>query len=181
MKNNRHSFLNTAWYILAVLIICFFTLWDQISKYFAVKYLKGQPARILIPKILELRYLENKGMAFGLFSGKIPFFVIIGILFFIFAVYFFIRIPKTPFYYPVIFIELILTAGAVGNFIDRILHGYVIDFIYFKLIDFPIFNIADIYVVASCISLMILIIFKYEDQHFQFISPSKKKQETRKE
>ena len=66
-------------------------------------------------------------------------------------------------------IELVLSAGAIGNFIDRLWRGYVVDFIYVRCIDFPIFNVADIYVVTSCFLMIILIIFKYEDDDFKFL------------
>lgn len=157
-------------YVAAPISIILLTFLDQYTKYLAIDRLKDHNPIILINHILEFRYLENKGMAFGLFSGRIPFFVFICIVFFILAIYFFVRIPKTKFYIPVILVEIVLTAGAAGNFIDRIWRGYVVDFIYFKLIDFPIFNVADIYVVLSCIVLVILIIFKYEDKDFKFLS-----------
>ena len=52
-------------------------------------------------------------------------------------------------YLPLLTIATVLAAGALGNFIDRFFRGYVIDFIYFSLIDFPVFNLADVYVVVS--------------------------------
>ena len=59
---------------------------------------------------------------------------------------------------------LFIIAGAVGNMIDRALHQYVIDFFYFKLIDFPIFNVADIYVTVSTILILLLILFYYKEE-----------------
>ena len=64
----------------------------------------------------------------------------------------------------------ILFSGALGNFIDRTFYGYVTDFIYFSLIDFPVFNIADIYVVCGGILLAVLVIFRYKDEDFYFIN-----------
>lgn len=161
---------NGIWSIIAVVSIFVLTIFDQFTKYLAIEHLKNKNPFVLISDVLELHYLENNGMAFGLFSGKIPFFVITCLLFLIFAVFFFWKIPKTRFYAPVISIEFVLIAGAIGNFIDRVWRGYVVDFIYVKLIDFPIFNVADIYVVMSCILLVILILFKYEDSDFKFLS-----------
>ena len=63
--------------------------------------------------------------------------------------YAWIRIPKERFYLPLLTLATVLAAGALGNFIDRFFRGDVIEFIYFSLIDFPVFNLADIYVVAS--------------------------------
>ena len=73
-----------------------------------------------------------------------------------------------------IVILIFLMAGAVGNLIDRASQQYVVDFLYFKLINFPIFNVADIYVTCSAIALMILGIFYYKDEDIEMIFPSKK-------
>lgn len=156
--------------IRALLLIILLTGLDQFTKQLAVLYLKDQPAISILNPVLELRYLENTGIAFGMFAGKITFFLLTCILFLIAAIYFFYKIPKTHFYMPLIIIELVLVSGAIGNLIDRIYYGYVIDFIYFKLIDFPIFNVADIYVVVSCILLFLLILLKYEDDDFKFLT-----------
>lgn len=65
-------------------------------------------------------------------------------------------------------------SGAIGNFIDRVVHGYVIDFIYFELIHFPIFNIADCYVTVSCIAIIIICLFKIKEDEFNKIIQLKK-------
>ena len=75
---------------------------------------------------------------------------------------------------PLDLILIFLMAGAVGNLIDRASQQYVVDFLYFKLIDFPIFNVADIYVTCSAIALMILGVFYYKDEDVEMIFPSKK-------
>lgn len=150
-------------------IIFILTFLDQGSKYFVLTRLKNTPDIILIPGVLQLHYLENRGMAFGLFEGKIPVFVILCVLFFCVFFYVYARIPRTGYYLPLTITSLIMVSGALGNFIDRVFRKYVVDFIYFSLIDFPVFNIADIYVVCSGILLVILVCFKYkndEDYHF---------------
>ena len=150
-------------------IIFILTFLDQGSKYFVLTRLKNTPDIILIPGVLQLHYLENRGMAFGLFEGKIPVFVILCVLFFCVFFYVYARIPRTGYYIPLTITSLIMVSGALGNFIDRVFRKYVVDFIYFSLIDFPVFNMADIYVVCSGILLVILVCFKYkndEDYHF---------------
>lgn len=150
-------------------IIFILTFLDQGSKYFVLTRLKNTPDIILIPGVLQLHYLENRGMAFGLFEGKIPVFVILCVLFFCVFFYVYARIPRTGYYLPLTITSLIMVSGALGNFIDRVFRKYVVDFIYFSLIDFPVFNMADIYVVYSGILLVILVCFKYkndEDYHF---------------
>ena len=62
-----------------------------------------------------------------------------------------------------------ITAGGIGNLIDRVRLNYVVDFIYFSLIDFPVFNVADIYVTVSMFLLLILVLFYYKDEDFQFL------------
>ena len=150
-------------------IIFILTFLDQGSKYFVLTRLKNTPDIILIPGVLQLHYLENRGMAFGLFEGKIPVFVILCVLFFCVFFYVYARIPRTGYYIPLTITSLIMVSGALGNYIERVFRKYVVDFIYFSLIDFPVFNMADIYVVCSGILLVILVCFKYkndEDYHF---------------
>mgnify|MGYP004567597455 CR=1 FL=1 len=150
-------------------IIFILTFLDHGSKYLVLTRLKNSPDIILIPGVLQLHYLENRGMAFGLFEGRIPVFVILCVLFFCVFFYVYARIPRTGYYLPLTITSLIMVSGALGNFIDRVFRKYVVDFIYFSLIDFPVFNMADIYVVCSGILLVILVCFKYkndEDYHF---------------
>ena len=87
----------------------------------------------------------------------------------------FIRFPKEAHYRPLAVLAVFIAAGAIGNMIDRLLNGYVIDFLYFSLIDFPIFNVADIYVTTAAIALIILVIFYYKDEDFEFLGGKKAK------
>lgn len=68
-----------------------------------------------------------------------------------------------------------VTAGGLGNLIDRVRLNYVVDFIYFSLIDFPVFNVADIYVTTSMILLFIAVLFYYKDEDFQFLKWKREK------
>ncbi|MCQ2609934.1 MAG: signal peptidase II [Lachnospiraceae bacterium] len=63
-----------------------------------------------------------------------------------------------------------LFAGAVGNFIDRVRFGYVVDFIYFKPINFPVFNLADCFITFACILLLYSIVFIYQEKDFEFVT-----------
>ena len=60
-------------------------------------------------------------------------------------------------------------SGAIGNFIDRLKLGYVVDFFYFKLIDFPVFNVADIYVTVAAFAMIILGLFYYKEEDYNKI------------
>ena len=153
-----------------ILLILFLVLLDQGTKYLAIRYLKGTSGISLIDSVLNLRYLENRGMAFGLLQNKILFLVLICIVFFMAIIYLFIKTPATVYYRPLLYTAAIVFAGAMGNFIDRVFRGYVVDFIYFSLIDFPVFNVADIYVVCSGVLLIILVCFKYKnDEDYDFL------------
>lgn len=149
------------------------TFLDQWTKSLAKASLRGTEGISLIPSVLELSYLENRGMAFGLFQGKRLLFIVLCILFFAVLVYCYVRIPKNRYYFPLLAAGTILGAGALGNFIDRIVLGYVVDFIYISLIDFPVFNVADIFVVGGGIFLILLAGFYYKDEDFHFISRKK--------
>ena len=158
-------------WIRGCIIILLLTILDQGSKSLVLAQLKDQPDISLIPGVLQLRYLENRGMAFGLFEGKIPVFVILCLLFFGVFIYVYARIPKNRYYLPLSVTALVMVSGALGNFIDRVCRGYVVDFIYFSLIDFPVFNIADMYVVCSGILLVMLVCFRYKnDEDYDFLS-----------
>lgn len=113
-------------------------------------------------------------MAFGMLEGRQFLFIGICVLFCIALVWIFVRLPKNRYYLPLVITGGVLFSGAVGNFIDRLHCGYVVDFIYFSLIDFPVFNIADIYVVCGGIALVLLVIFKYKDEDFDFLYRNKK-------
>ncbi len=159
-------------------LICFTSLLflvfiDQGTKLLAQKYLRDQPDFTIIPGILRLHYLypENRGIAFGMFQGGVAFFAVLSLIFLAVILYAWARIPKKPFYFPLLAVSTLMAAGAVGNFIDRFYRKYVIDFIYFSLIDFPVFNVADIYVVVSGILLILLVCIKYRDDDFTFLNP----------
>ena len=161
-----------------VAIICFAILVaaDQITKWMAVLHLKNQQPKVLINNVFELYYLENRGAAFGIFQGKRIAFLIITIVILAFLAYCFWNIPYTTKFTALRCIIVLIGAGAVGNFIDRMSNGYVVDFFYFKLINFPIFNVADIYVTLSAIFLAILLLFRYKEEDLNVLVKSLKRQ-----
>ncbi|MBO5371784.1 MAG: signal peptidase II [Lachnospiraceae bacterium] len=157
MKKTLHIFVG---FIITVLLILF----DQFTKRLAVIHLKDAANIELIPGVFELSYLENRGAAFGIFQGQKTFFIILTSILLILLVYLYVKIIDEKRYNMLRVIIIVLVAGAIGNFIDRCAHEYVIDFFYFSLIDFPIFNVADIYIVAAVALLMILICFYYKEE-----------------
>lgn len=164
-------------FIGVVVSIGFMVFLDLFTKMLAVDNLKfGEPVN-LIDGLLGLTYLENKGMAWGMLSGQRVIFIIITVIVLGLLCYAFARIPKEKRYLPLLVDLCILTAGAVGNLVDRIVLGYVRDFIEFKFINFPIFNVADIFATVSTVLLFILVLFVYtKDDDFTFLRLKSKKE-----
>lgn len=155
-------------------------LLDQVVKYWVKTELIKKPI-IIIPDVLRLQYHENDGAVWGIMSGQIGFLIILTVLIMLILAFLYLKIPQDKKYNPIKLIWVFIMAGAVGNFIDRITLRYVVDFIYFELIDFPLFNVADSYLTVSCILLFILAVFYYKDDDFKFIDgifSRKKKGET---
>ena len=148
---------------------------DQYTKYLAVIQLKDKPAYIIIHGVLELNYLENKGAAFGMLQNQKAFFIFVAVVILFVIGYVLLKTPDHK-KYRILHISLsLIAAGAIGNMIDRIRLNYVIDFIYFSLINFPIFNVADMYVTVSTAVLMILLLFVYKESDLNFISFKQKR------
>lgn len=196
IKKDKKTIIFSGLFLLLLIAI------DQFTKHLAVLFLKEKTAIPIIKDVFELRYLENTSAAFGIdpisllqnifhfevfeqnpdlyLQFRMGFFYILTITMIALFIYGFLKIPKVK---RLVFLDLIvifLTAGAIGNLIDRITQQYVVDFLYFKLIDFPIFNVADIYVTCSAITLLVLGIFYYKDEDIELIFPSKKQKEIKK-
>ena len=151
-------------------------LLDQATKLAAVSALKDGGPYVLIPGVFQLQYLENRGAAFGLLQNARIFFLAVTLIALAAVIYVLVRLPLKRKYIVLRFLMVLIAAGAVGNMIDRVFLGYVRDFLYFSLIDFPIFNVADIYVTCATILLILLLLFYYkEEDDFAFLSPGGKK------
>ena len=147
-------------YIISVIAIAVLTALDQVTKHLAAAYLENAEPFVIIKGVFELNFARNEGAAFSILQGTRWFLVGFTIIVFVFLIYFYIKLPKTRFE-KLCRISLILVAsGALGNFICRLLWGNVIDFFYFRLINFPLFNVADIFVVAGCFLLVFALIFE---------------------
>ena len=160
-------------YLPALIWCALAVLADQFTKWLAVTFLKDQEPFVLIPGVFELRYLENRGAAFGIFQGKQYLFLIGGVLVLLLIGYIYGKIPAKKRFRLLRLCTVLVVSGAVGNMIDRMVQNYVVDFFYFSLIDFPIFNVADCYVVIGCFLFAFLIFFYYKDEELDFIFPVK--------
>ena len=168
--------------LLGIIIVIIGVIIDQVTKYFASSYIKDNPI-IIIEDILELRYLENRGAAFGMLQNQQWLLLSITVITLYIITYIYIKLPRNKHFTPLRLCMISLMAGAIGNMIDRIRLQYVIDFIYFKIIDFPIFNVADIFATVATFALIILFLFYYSEEDFDLIfnlclSKRKNKQES---
>ena len=151
-------------------LIIILILADQLTKLWALAELRGSEGISVITGVFELQYLENRGAAFGILQNHQVLFLLITVLAAVLLTYIYARIPDNKKYIPLRICYVLLMAGAFGNMIDRAFRGYVVDFFYFKLIDFPIFNVADIYVTVTMVLLMGLILFYYKEEDLEFLS-----------
>lgn len=149
--------------ITCLIIFVVSILLDQITKYLAQAHLIDNSFDI-IDNIFSLTYLENRGVGFGFLQNKIFLILIVNIIVLVLISIYFVKLPKTNRFYILHVLITLIVSGAIGNIIDRIRLGYVIDFFYFEFIDFPIFNVADIYVTVSVFILVFLCIFVYSSE-----------------
>ena len=157
-------------YWISLLSIISAVFLDQYTKLLAVRHLKDSPIPI-IDGVFELHYLEDRGAAFGILQNQQTFFLIMTVIMIALCTFSFVKMPDTKRLFPIKACMVAVVSGAIGNMIDRVRLNYVIDFLYFKLIDFPIFNVADIYVTIAAFALIFLIMFYYkEDELDQFFA-----------
>lgn len=143
---------------------------DQFTKQLAITHLKNDPAIVLIDGVLELQYLENRGSAFGMLQNQKYFILFVGFVFLAVVLFFLFKIPQHKKFTIVHILLSVLIAGGIGNMVDRFRFDYVVDFISFVLIHFPIFNVADICIVVSTIGLFLLFLFVYKEKDLEFLS-----------
>lgn len=156
------------------LIVCLLLVAvDQITKYFARTYLKAGP-KALWDGVFALHYHENRGSIWGILQGKVDILLLVSLVLFALFIYVYIKMPKTSSYMPLFWILVVMGAGAIGNTIDRLFFGFVTDFLYFELINFPIFNVADCYLTVCAFLLVILVFTVYKEDEFSFLSPKRK-------
>src|SRR3989344_9398135 len=134
-------------YLNLISIILLITFLDLLTKFF----FKGKNL-ILIPKILYISYSQNPGILFGLFSNNFLVTVILPLIIIIIFIYYFIK--QKTLLIPIAFI----IAGLLGNLIDRLIHVFVIDFIFIPIIpqyNISLFNLADFFLVLGVILILI--------------------------
>lgn len=160
-----------------LLFLCGIVGLDQWTKYLTMKHLAGGGEVKFIGNAVVFSYMQNRGMAWGLFQNAQFVLCLLTILAIAVIVFLYVRTPFKPEYRPIRIAEVMLVGGALGNLVDRIFrfdpaeggtyfHGYVVDMIYIKAINFPVFNVADIFVSLAFLSFLFLLIFVYNEDEF---------------
>lgn len=170
-KEGKYIFLLADMLIAAALLLL-----DQFTKYLVTLHLKDRPALVLIDGVLELQYFENTGIAFSLFQERKFFILMTGFLVLAVILFFLFKVPRRRKFLVVHVLMSVLIAGALGNIVDRLRFDYVVDFISFVLIHYPIFNVADCYIVVSAVLLFFLFMFVYKEEELEFLSFRPKRQ-----
>ncbi|NLL93896.1 MAG: signal peptidase II [Clostridiales bacterium] len=200
VNKSKVKFRTIACFILMFVLICF----DQITKYFVLENLKGRASVPIIKDVFELTFVSNEGIAWGMFSGRINIVVLFTTIITIGLIYLFTKIGLLSVYYQgkkendltfnsasdgrvksmdqkikrlniLQIVIVVMFSGALGNLIDRITLGYVVDFFNFKLINFPVFNVADIFITVSLAVFIIFYLVLLDDDDIDMIFKSYKK------
>ena len=147
--------------MLAFLSVLIMIILDQMVKYWTVSALKPVGSIPIWENIFHLTYVENRGAAFSILQGQKLFFVAVTL--FVLAVILFAFRKGWIMHFTGKWALLMITGGAIGNVIDRIFRGFVVDMFDFCLINYPVFNVADIFVVCGGILLIYYVMFKHPD------------------
>lgn len=152
--------------MVSILIIILTVFVDQISKYFAHLKLEGNNPIVIIDNFFQLSYVKNYGAAWGILQNQRYFFIILTMIIII-SLALYVRHNKNLNKLTIVSIFLII-GGAIGNLIDRIKMGYVIDFLDFNFgnfYDFPVFNFADSFIVIGTFLMAYLILTDRYEKH----------------
>ena len=181
MKKGTRIFIDI--FVMIVLVAI-----DQLTKQAAAARLMDRPAFDIIPEVLQLYYLPggNRGAAWGMLSGHLLLFLVISSAVVLLILYMLYRIPAGGKYTILRVLLVFIAAGGLGNMIDRAARAYVIDFIYISCINFPVFNVADMYVSVCTIMLAIIVLFKYKEEDYgvfddAFAAPFREKTSKKKD
>ena len=145
-------------YLLMILFVAGATALDQWTKFLVVKNIPLYGQVEVIPEVVSLTYVQNTGAAFSSFRGMQWLFVVVFAVFTAGVVWEFIK-KKMPFTTFERWCIVAVYAGGLGNMIDRLRFGYVVDMIKTEFMNFPVFNVADCFITCGCIVLLVHLFF----------------------
>ena len=149
--------------IIPIILAVVLFIADQATKYMALTRLKQVGSVTFIDGFMDFTFVENRGAAFGILDGKVWLLLIMAVAICVVIIAAMLKMPDTREYKWLKWSLMLILAGAVGNVADRLFRGYVIDFFEFTFIKWPVFNMADIYVVIGTIAMAILVLFVIKD------------------
>ncbi len=135
---------------------------DQVVKWWAAARLMDKAVTPLIPGVVHLIYVENRGAAFGILQNMRVFFLILTAAALIFIVV--AQLRRWPRHPLGVWSLTLIMGGALGNFIDRAAQGYVVDMFEFEFVRFAIFNVADMFVSIGGVLFCIYLLFMHEQK-----------------
>ncbi|MEA4815747.1 MAG: signal peptidase II [Lachnospiraceae bacterium] len=150
-------------YIIGILGVIVLIAIDRFTKYLAVLNLEPSESITFIKGFMDFTLIKNTGAAFGMLEGARWFFIVLTVLVLAFIIYYYRKIPINKNYNIIRGALVFISAGAIGNFLDRVINGYVTDFFEFTFFSFPVFNVADIFVVCGTFVLAYMMLFKIKD------------------
>ena len=169
MKNRIKQYIPTLIFMIALIVL------DQVTKLIARSALADSSVAV-IEGVFEFKLVYNTGVAWGMFGQSPVVITLIALIIMAVVAFVYFKIPVENKRLRFLRILLVLIfSGAAGNIIDRLCVDAVTDFLYFKLINFPVFNVADIYVTVSGILVAILLIFYYKEEDLDFLKFKRKK------
>lgn len=147
--------------MLAILSVIAMIVLDQLVKYWTVSVLKAAGSIPILENVFHLTYVENRGAAFSILQGQKVFFILVTA--FVLAMIAIAFYKKWIVHFSGKWALLMVAGGAIGNLIDRIFRGFVVDMFDFCLINFPVFNVADIFVVCGGFLIAFYVMFIHPD------------------
>lgn len=145
-------------YLLYFLVIFVLTGLDQLTKFYINQNFNLYESKVIINSFFDITYIQNNGAGFSILQDQRIFLCLISIIAFFILGYLLITNKKNDYIMSASF--LLIMSGTLGNLIDRIRYGYVIDFLDFNLIgyDFPVFNVADCFITIGCFIIILSIL-----------------------
>lgn len=150
---------------ITLLVVALLVGFDQLTKYLVLLYVKPVDAVPVLEKIIQFRYTENTGAAFSIFSDRTWLLSIFtGVMIVAGLLYLFLGKADNKLQYAAI---ILVISGGIGNLIDRLARGFVIDFIEYLFMEYAIFNVADIFVTIGAVLLVFSVLIPKGEKHEQ--------------
>lgn len=144
-------------------------IFDRVSKLLAMHFC-SQKNMTVIENALEITYMENYGGALGILNNQRFFFIFSSALFIALIIFFLFALPNDKKFNGLNICLAFIIAGMMGNMLDRIIFGYVVDMIYVSKINFPVFNLSDVFISLGVVFTIIIVLFKLKEKDFEFMN-----------